>query len=92
MFAVWALPFRMKNMAMPSKRRSAYRWVVLALPAFIYVLNFLDRQLLAILAKPIQDELGVSDGQLGLLGASTSRSSIARSRFLSLGSRSAAIA
>jgi predicted MFS family arabinose efflux permease len=35
---------------------------------FIYVLNFLDRQLLAILAKPIQDTLHVSDRQLGLIG------------------------
>ncbi|WP_202844201.1 spinster family MFS transporter [Luteimonas saliphila] len=43
-------------------------WVVLAVLCFVYVLNFLDRQLLSILAKPIQDELGVSDGQLGLLG------------------------
>ncbi|MET0533961.1 MAG: MFS transporter [Steroidobacter sp.] len=32
---------------------------------FVYVLNFLDRQLLSILAKPIQDDLGVTDGQLG---------------------------
>src|SRR5690606_28585053 len=43
-------------------------WIVLAVLCFVYVLNFLDRQLLSILAKPIQDELGVSDGQLGLLG------------------------
>jgi MFS family permease len=35
---------------------------------FIYVLNFLDRQLLSILAKPIQDTLHVSDSQLGLVG------------------------
>ena len=35
---------------------------------FVYVLNFLDRQLLSILAKPIQDSLHVSDGQLGLIG------------------------
>jgi MFS family permease len=34
---------------------------------FVYVLNFLDRQLLAILAKPIQDDLGVTDGQIGLI-------------------------
>ena len=34
---------------------------------FIYVLNFLDRQLLSILAKPIQDALQISDGQLGLI-------------------------
>jgi predicted MFS family arabinose efflux permease len=35
---------------------------------FVYVLNFLDRQLLAILAKPIQDSLNVTDSQLGLIG------------------------
>lgn len=35
---------------------------------FVYVLNFLDRQLLSILAKPIQDTLHVTDGQLGLIG------------------------
>jgi len=43
-------------------------WPVLAILCFVYVLNFLDRQLLSILAKPIQDELGVTDGQLGLIG------------------------
>jgi len=40
-------------------------WWVLAVLCFVYVLNFLDRQLLSILAKPIQDELQVTDGQLG---------------------------
>ncbi|MGA0607717.1 spinster family MFS transporter [Phenylobacterium sp. VNQ135] len=40
---------------------------VLGILCFVYVLNFLDRQLLSILAKPIQDELGVTDGQLGLI-------------------------
>jgi len=35
---------------------------------FVYVLNFLDRQLFSILAKPIQDDLHISDGQLGLIG------------------------
>jgi len=34
---------------------------------FVYILNFLDRQLLSILAKPIQDTLHISDGQLGLI-------------------------
>ena len=43
-------------------------WVALGALWFIYVLNFLDRQLLSILAKPIQDTLQISDGQLGLLG------------------------
>src|SRR6187402_2843058 len=43
-------------------------WLVLGILCFVYVLNFLDRQLLSILAKPIQDELGVTDGQLGMIG------------------------
>ncbi|MGO4408841.1 MULTISPECIES: spinster family MFS transporter [unclassified Brevundimonas] len=42
-------------------------WLVLGILCFVYVLNFLDRQLLSILAKPIQDDLGVTDGQLGLI-------------------------
>lgn len=43
-------------------------WFALAMLCFIYVLNFLDRQLLSILAKPIQDTLHVTDSQLGLIG------------------------
>ena len=46
----------------------ARAWGVLAVLWFVYVLNFLDRQLLSILAKPIQDTLHVTDGQLGLIG------------------------
>ncbi len=42
-------------------------WVVLGMLCLVYVLNFLDRQLLSILAKPIQDSLHVTDGQLGLI-------------------------
>ncbi|MBC2779146.1 spinster family MFS transporter [Parasphingopyxis marina] len=41
--------------------------ITLAMLAFVYVLNFLDRQLISILAKPIQDGLGITDGELGLL-------------------------
>jgi len=51
--------------APPADRRA---WVALACLWFIYVLNFLDRQLLSILAKPIQDTLQITDSQLGLLG------------------------
>jgi MFS family permease len=43
-------------------------WVALGMLWFVYVLNFLDRQLLSILAKPIQDTLHVTDSQLGLIG------------------------
>src|SRR3954471_15092077 len=43
-------------------------WIVLLTLTFVYVLNFLDRQLLGILAKPIQDSLHITDGQLGRIG------------------------
>ena len=46
----------------------ARAWVVLVTLCFVYVLNFLDRQLLSILAKPIQDSLHVTDAELGLIG------------------------
>jgi len=58
------------TLASPSSQAApgARAWFVLGMLCFVYVLNFLDRQLLSILAKPIQDSLGVSDGQLGLIG------------------------
>src|ERR1041385_6692043 len=48
-------------------RPEARAWAVLGILGFVYVINFLDRQLLSILAKPIQDDLGVTDGQIGLI-------------------------
>jgi predicted MFS family arabinose efflux permease len=53
--------------AAPNARPGVRAWSALGILCFVYVLNFLDRQLLSILAKPIQDELGVTDGQLGLI-------------------------
>ena len=52
----------------PAPTEDARSWGVLAVLCFVYALNFLDRQLLSILAKPIQDSLHVTDGQLGLIG------------------------
>ncbi|KPF79731.1 MFS transporter [alpha proteobacterium AAP81b] len=34
----------------------------------VYILNFLDRQIVTILAEPIRKDLGLADWQLGLLG------------------------
>jgi predicted MFS family arabinose efflux permease len=39
-------------------------WMLL----IIYTLNFVDRQIVAILAEPIREDLGLTDTQLGLLG------------------------
>lgn len=41
---------------------------VLAMLLVVYVFNFLDRQILSILAAPIQADLDLSDTQMGLLG------------------------
>lgn len=51
----------------PEAVNASKAWVALGMLWFVYVLNFLDRQLLSILAKPIQDALQVTDGQLGLI-------------------------
>ena len=48
-------------------RSTAGARITLAMLCFVYVLNFLDRQLISILAKPIQEGLNISDGELGLL-------------------------
>ncbi|MFN3515009.1 MAG: spinster family MFS transporter [Phenylobacterium sp.] len=45
-----------------------YRYAVLALLILVYTFNFLDRQILGILAGPIKQELGLTDSQLGLMG------------------------
>ncbi len=45
-----------------------YRLFVLALLFFYSALNFVDRQIVGILATPIKSELKLSDTELGLLG------------------------
>src|SRR5512140_3162653 len=48
-------------------RGPAYPWYVLAVLVLVYVFNFLDRQIVSILAERIKADLGVSDAQLGFL-------------------------
>jgi MFS family permease len=47
----------------PSHRRT-----VLAMLFLVYLFNFIDRQIIGILAGPIKKELALSDTQLGLMG------------------------
>jgi MFS family permease len=51
----------------PAAFRTKSAHIVVALLTLVNVLNFLDRQILAILAEPISKELNISDTQLGLL-------------------------
>ena len=48
-----------------------YSWYALAVLTAVYVLNFLDRQLIYILFTPIKAELKFSDLQLALLGTTS---------------------
>ena len=44
-----------------------YRNFVLAMLVVVYVFNFLDRQIVTILAEPIKNDLGLNDTQIGLM-------------------------
>ncbi|MEM7221307.1 MAG: MFS transporter [Pseudomonadota bacterium] len=46
---------------------ASLRYYVLGLLTIVYTFNFIDRQLLSILQESIKADLGLSDGQLGLL-------------------------
>jgi MFS family permease len=46
----------------------AYRSYVLLILVIVYTFNFIDRQIVGILAVPIKAELRLSDSQLGLMG------------------------
>ncbi len=52
----------------PAVRRTPpYAWVVLSMLCFIYIFNFLDRQLMSILTESIKRDLGFTDKQMGYM-------------------------
>lgn len=53
--------------AQPANIAAASSRVMLWTLLVVYILNFLDRQIVAILAEPMKQEFGLSDTQLGLL-------------------------
>ncbi|MEN9683726.1 MAG: hypothetical protein RLZZ427_1477 [Pseudomonadota bacterium] len=48
-------------------RVEPYSWYVLGILVLVYVLNFIDRQILSILANDIKRDLGLTDADLGFL-------------------------
>jgi MFS family permease len=54
-------------MAHADRSSDAYARYALGLLVVVYVLNFLDRQILSILAERIKADLGLSDAQIGFL-------------------------
>jgi MFS family permease len=53
--------------AHPPVRVSAYAWYALIVLVLVYALNFIDRQILSILAQDIKRDLGLEDAQIGFL-------------------------
>lgn len=45
----------------------AYARYVLGVLFFVYVLNFIDRQILSVFVEPIKAEMGATDTEMGLL-------------------------
>lgn len=49
------------------QRPTPYAWVVLAMLTFIYVFNFLDRQLMSTLIESIKRDTGFTDAEMGYM-------------------------
>ncbi len=52
----------------PLPEASSYSWYVLLVLVVVYILNFIDRQILSILAVDIKADLGLTDADMGFLG------------------------
>ena len=52
----------------PPASASGYSWYVLVVLVAVYILNFIDRQIVSILAVDIKADLGLTDAQMGFLG------------------------
>jgi MFS family permease len=51
----------------PPVRVSTYAWYALFVLVLVYIINFIDRQILSILAEDIKKDLGLEDAQIGFL-------------------------
>ncbi|QGN55086.1 MFS transporter [Novosphingobium sp. Gsoil 351] len=53
----------------PAERRATgYSWYVLVVLVVVYILNFIDRQVVSILAVDIKADLALTDSEMGFLG------------------------
>lgn len=58
----------MDAQSMPEQRATGYSWYVLSVLVVVYILNFIDRQVVSILAVDIKRDLQLTDGDMGFLG------------------------
>jgi MFS family permease len=52
----------------PVREATGYSWYVLTVLVVVYILNFIDRQIVSILAVDIKADLGLTDSDMGFLG------------------------
>jgi len=52
----------------PEPKATGYSWYVLSVLVLVYILNFIDRQIVSILAVDIKADLGLTDADMGFLG------------------------
>lgn len=58
-----------EELTKPAERQATgYSWYVLGVLVVVYILNFIDRQVLSILAVDIKADLDLTDSDLGFLG------------------------
>ena len=57
----------MSDEAAARPRVSAYAWYALILFVIVYIFNFIDRQIVSILAESIKADLDLDDAQIGFL-------------------------
>ncbi len=50
------------------REASSYSWYVLSVLVVVYILNFIDRQIISILALEIKADLNLTDSDMGFLG------------------------
>ena len=62
-----SMPTEARGDDRPQEIGGLYAHYVLMVLVIVYVFNFIDRQILSILAESIKADLGVSDAQIGFL-------------------------
>ena len=50
------------------REATSYSWYVLSVLVVVYILNFIDRQIISILALEIKRDLSLTDSDMGFLG------------------------
>jgi predicted MFS family arabinose efflux permease len=60
-------PLASQSSQAPETPSGSYRWYALGLLTVVYVVNFVDRQILSILLESIKEEFSLTDTELGFL-------------------------